>query len=746
MPLGNLSVGFSVTGKIASTFSNMTKTVNNDLTKINAGFGRLEKQKLDGKKTLGSLSHDADRGKASLARLSGSIKKTGNDLSTAARKGRQFNQELVRLRAMKRIDIKLGNVKQELSEAKASALGVLATGYTLKRVYSSAATVLKAQGDIATLGITERGIRSITQAGEEMALQFGQITAPQFIKASYSIKSAISSLSEDGVRDFTRMAGVTAVATKSSVEEMTKLYAMGYGVFRKDFSSDVKFGEAFSGAIAASVQAFNTDGSDLAGGLNSIGASAKAMGVTLAEQLSIIGVAKDAIGSASEAGTKYKAFIEGAGKAQEKLGLKFTDSAGNMLPMVQILELIKAKYGSFDLAENTELKEAFGSSEATGLISVLIDKTDKLTDAQANLNQAMQSGVSKAEEMAKAADRGQGYEKLGNAFAYIGYTLGKVLEPAVNLLASAVGGLAKGIAWLDRTFPVLVPSVVGLASGLGALWAIVKTVKLAKLGLQFVNLTLSKSYLRTAATSTLAGGSIKRGGLIARASAAGHYVLSSALAFVRGGIGRMSQAFTLAKVKTLAFGAASKVAAAGQWVLNAALTANPIGLLIAGVAALAAGAVWLYKNFEPFTNLVNTVWDAFKGLFSYIAEKWQVVGKLFSSVAGFFGFGDDEGDTTATTQTTKNNKPKLATVASAGILATQVATATPLPDVPNHAATPPAIIAPTQPPSTQAVTQHITLQVTVNNPSNNVDIERAIANAMRQQGKYRGTSLNDEVI
>ena len=817
MALANLSVGFSVTGKIASSFASMAKTVNNDLTKIKVGFGSLSKQKLDGKKTFGTISRNADKSKTSLVRLGGSIKKTGNDLVTAARKGRQFNQALVRLRSMQRIDIKLGNVKQQLSAAKTSALGVLATGYALKRVYLSAATVLQAQGDIATLGITERGIQSISKAGEEMSLKFGQISAPQFIKASYSIKSAISSLSEDGVKDFTRMAGVTAVATKSSIGEMTKLYAMGYGVFRKDFSSDVKFGKAFSGAIAFAVQAFNTDGSDLAGGLNSIGASAKSMGVTLAEQLAIIGVAKDAIGSASEAGTKYKSFIDGAGKAQEKLGLSFTDTAGNMLPMVEILELIKAKYGSFDLADNTELKEAFGSSEATGLIAVLIDKTDKLTDSQIQLNQAMQGGLSKAEEMAAAADRGQGFEKLGNSFAYIGYTLGKVLEPAVNWLASAVGELAKGIAWLDRTFPILVPAIVGVASGLGTLFMIVKTVKLAKLGLRLANLTLSKSLLGTAASSNIAGGSMKRGGLIAKASAAGHYVLNGALTASKFMLRGMGKLFSLASLKTIAFSAASKVAAAGQWLLNAALSANPIGLLIIGVAALAAGAVWLYKNFEPFTNLVNTVWDAFKSMFSYIADKWQVVSELFSSVAGFFGFGSDDDENT--TQTTKHNKPKLATAIGTGVLAAQLATAAPIPKdtsitipAPSIAATPqqprrglpgyppalgntrtipaapvasgvqqpahsipsyppapgntrtilatpvasgvqqPAHSIPSYPPApgntrtTGAVTQHNTVYVTVNNPSSNVDIERAVVTAMRQHSQRRGTSLTDEVV
>ncbi len=42
-----------------------------------------------------------------------------------------------------------------------------------------------------------------------------------------------------------------------------------------------------------------------------------------------------------------------------------------------------------------------------------------------------------------------------------------------------------------------------------------------------------------------------------------------------------------------------------QWLLNAALNANPIGLIIAGVAALTAGIVWLVSNVEGW----GTAWD-----------------------------------------------------------------------------------------------------------------------------------------
>ncbi|WP_201341712.1 hypothetical protein [Abyssogena phaseoliformis symbiont] len=78
--------------------------------------------------------------------------------------------------------------------------------FAMGKSYSLATDELQAQGQLASLEISERGIQAITKAGSGMVTQFGQITAPQFIKASYDIKSDIASLSESGVKDFTKMA------------------------------------------------------------------------------------------------------------------------------------------------------------------------------------------------------------------------------------------------------------------------------------------------------------------------------------------------------------------------------------------------------------------------------------------------------------------------------------------------------------------------------------------------------------
>lgn len=64
--------------------------------------------------------------------------------------------------------------------------------------------------------------------------------------------------------------------------------------------------------------------------------------------------------------------------------------------------------------------------------------------------------------------------------------------------------------------------------------------------------------------------------------------------------------------------------------LWALLIANPIGLVVSAVAALAAGAYLVYKNWEPILD--------------WFTKKWERIKELASSVGGFVGsiFGGDE--------------------------------------------------------------------------------------------------------
>jgi len=80
----------------------------------------------------------------------------------------------------------------------------------------------------------------------------------------------------------------------------------------------------------------------------------------------------------------------------------------------------------------------------------------------------------------------------------------------------------------------------------------------------------------------------------------------------------------LLRIQLALLSAQQKIAAAAQWLLNAAMSANPIGLVVIAVAALIAGFILLYKHSGTFRELVNGLWDDLKGLGEFI---WDLFGK-----------------------------------------------------------------------------------------------------------------------
>ena len=73
-----------------------------------------------------------------------------------------------------------------------------------------------------------------------------------------------------------------------------------------------------------------------------------------------------------------------------------------------------------------------------------------------------------------------------------------------------------------------------------------------------------------------------------------------------------------AKAKILLVSAATTAWTAVQWLLNAALTANPIGLVIIAIAALIAIGVLLWKNWDTVKEKAQALWMAIKVVFGRI--------------------------------------------------------------------------------------------------------------------------------
>ena len=79
---------------------------------------------------------------------------------------------------------------------------------------------------------------------------------------------------------------------------------------------------------------------------------------------------------------------------------------------------------------------------------------------------------------------------------------------------------------------------------------------------------------------------------------------------------------------------ASGVLTAAQWALNAAMSANPIGLIVIGIAALAAGFVYAYTHSETFRAGVDAVTGALKDAFGWVKDHWPLLLAILTGPIG----------------------------------------------------------------------------------------------------------------
>lgn len=101
------------------------------------------------------------------------------------------------------------------------------------------------------------------------------------------------------------------------------------------------------------------------------------------------------------------------------------------------------------------------------------------------------------------------------------------------------------------------------------------------------------------------------------------------------GVAALTAALVVGKVAVLGHAFATGVAAAGglgkfllatragaaaQWLLNAAMSANPIGLVITALAALAVGLKYAWDNSETFRRVVTTAFGAVKAAALWLWE------------------------------------------------------------------------------------------------------------------------------
>ena len=89
---------------------------------------------------------------------------------------------------------------------------------------------------------------------------------------------------------------------------------------------------------------------------------------------------------------------------------------------------------------------------------------------------------------------------------------------------------------------------------------------------------------------------------------------------------------------------AQKAVTAAQWLMNAAMAANPIGLVVAAIAALVAAFVILWNKSDAFRAFWMDLWEAIKmtaedawdAISGFFTAAWEGIKATWSAVIGFY--------------------------------------------------------------------------------------------------------------
>ena len=233
---------------------------------------------------------------------------------------------------------------------------------------------------------------------------------------------------------------------------------------------------------------------------------------------------------------------------------------------------------------------------------------------------------------------------VGPAFGSIGESV-QTLMPAVSaftaqlpelgggLLTLASGGiniLAAGLSFLADNAETIVAWMPAIVAGFVA-WRVasqaVTAAQVAQAPILLASNTLGLS-------RALIDWNMARASAAATAATAANTGATATNTAARSGgllaTVRSTAALVAQRVALIASSVAQRAAAAAQWLLNAAMSANPITLIIIAIAALVAGLIYFFTQ----TETGKAVWAEFT---RFLGEAWTNIVAVATAVFGFLG-------------------------------------------------------------------------------------------------------------
>jgi TP901 family phage tail tape measure protein len=360
-----------------------------------------------------------------------------------------LNNLMFQVSLIDRVSAPMGRIMETIHQASAGfqsgftkmgvgAAGLAGAAYSVSNLLEPTREMQRALGEVKSLGVAQETLDLLQKTALNFSLKYGE-SAADVVRSSYDIAGAISGLAGPELAAFTKISGLLAKGTKANVGDVTNYVGTMYGIFQKhaDAMGRAQWIEQMAAQTAQAVNIFKTDGQGMANAFTTIGANATQAGIALSEQFAVLGRLQASM-SGSEAGTKYRAFLDNVGKAQKVLGLSFVDAQDHMLPIFDILDRINGKFGDLGKVGTAGLlKKAFGSDEAVALVQMLSTDVAGLRNNIADIGN--QTGMQSLYKMADAMTDPWGRMRAGIDAISIG--IGNELTPVMNPAIESINKL-----------------------------------------------------------------------------------------------------------------------------------------------------------------------------------------------------------------------------------------------------------------------------------------------------------------
>lgn len=345
-------------------------------------------------------------------------------------------------------------------------------------------------------------------------------------------------------------------------------------------------------ALAMAANATTADVSDFGMALKAGGAVAKSAGLSFDETV----VALEALAASgvknSDAGTSLKAALIGVLKpsdktaaVMDKLGLKFTDNAGNMKSLGGISQMLRDRLGGMTKAQRTATLAQVAGTDGVRTLLAIMDAGPKRLKKYAD-------GVHKTGTASEVAKKKQDnfagkLEQLKGSLETLGIIVGTTLLPPLTALAVKLTSFANTVA---TAFSSLTPHQQQLVLGFVGLVAAAGPMLIigAKLVTAFNTIRTAMVAVRGAQLGLRAA--ILVGNAAGAAQSAAMLAWRGAIMVVRGAmLGLRAVMLGMRIVAATAFG--------------------PIGLAVMGLATV---AILVVTHWKQVKGALSAVWNALK--------------------------------------------------------------------------------------------------------------------------------------